>query len=773
MANNQPIDNRFKFEDGVANDASAAVYIRQNWWDDWTYRDDLVCTNVSWVAAPNVGSCTLHYRYGPTMERDGTTLVRPKLSIDGWYVRVIVTCDDGERRWHGFVDDTGDEPAGYLREITQVPLSDPPEFETEFHATGKQTFACVDMLAALDRSPLQSCYLQTTNANEGEDLDDMRVCLSAPWFNPMTQLTGGQGQRRQIPNRANLKSEIPDFSTIEWGTTGETYIFAWRGIYNIVSANEQYWTPRDMVEYLLAYHAPRDKINESRIPLRILEEDLETIPDWGQPEINCDGLSLKEALDRILSIRGSLGYWVWVDDELNEIRIEPFTILSSSLTVGVDKTIAANTRQLDIHAVGDPATSTTLQRAVTTLANQIVVRGAKRIVVLSLPLGTAGRFANGWTTADVTAYNAAVAAITGAQSGLESEYAARDLLEQPRFRHIYRNFVLSTSWDWKTRDGSTILRDVFRADSIDSSLNYPNDNARYLPFPSRVRILPHIPLKESIDYSTGDKATEHAESSKQFRRIELWGRSHGADYVWGTGDPVGRPINWCERAKRDVAYDVKDPDYSLYAMPLDNDQGLGIAVNVNGAAQTALSGGDAAENVPGIDPVNLTATFAIEEDRYVEQSWPSPASLPDVDGILRRVFDFGDQYQLIELLEGTIVGVTATEFLKRDEDTFIRDDRPLLLEIAKQLHRWYSVARNILRISSRRTTSRLWPGQLVKKLNPGASPGSNPHEAIVDCVITEVSLTLPIGDTIRNSPIFNVVTTRGDMDPLFYQPRLS
>ena len=172
---------------------------------------------------------------------------------------------------------------------------------------------------------------------------------------------------------------------------------------------------------------------------------------------------------------------------------------------------------------------------------------------------------------------------------------------------------------------------------------------------------------------------------------------------------------------------------------------------------------------------SLLVTIAIEDDRTVSQHWPATA--PSVDGVLRKVFDFGDAFQLIEIVEGTTLGIAADgSFKRRGDRLFIRDDRPTMLELAKQLQKWYSTPRNVARITSRRSTAKLWPGMLIKKMNPSpTSPApANPHEAVCNCVITEVAMSFPIGTPESpGRPTFSVVTSRGEIDPLFFVPRLN
>lgn len=772
------------FGDTIGYDASARIWVRQNWGDEWTENDQLVCTSVNWAASPTVPTATLVYRYGHTLERNGSTInVRTKLNLGGWYIRISVTCADGYRIWHGFVDDTGDEPSGLVSRATGGgPVLD---------ATGKQTFSCVGMIAALDRSPIFNCYFQTNSTNQGPGLTTRRVANSAPHFNPKSKLSEEPSHQRQVRNRSSSTYTVPAFtptvapdypSTLP-SITRSTHLLYWENLYGLTTAASDYWSPRDIVKYLLAYHGPRDNEGKERIPVWLFEDAAVSdanrpLPTWGQPELDCDGLTLKQCLDRLMSQRSSLGYWAWVDDETNRLMIEPYTILESTITVATGKTVPANARLFPVTVTGDPATSWTVQRSESALANQIVIRGARRIAVCTLRInnGTTAIHPNlvsGWTNSDATDY---ITQFPVVSNDIRNEYARRDALEQGRFRSLYRSFTLGPSWEWKVQIGdvfgSATFADIFRNDDPDINTVYANDNSRYLPHPVNIRILDKLPLKEGIDYSTGTDATvsEHKNSTRQFRDIEVYGISHGSAWTLGSTGPVaGKPKLWTSPAKRDILYDVNDPDYSIEASPLSTDAGIGISLNVNGASQIVLGNQDDVYK-PRLPPESLLCTVAIEEDRNVSQHWPTTA--PDVDGILRKVFEFGESFQLVEILDGTTLGINNTgAFKRRGDRLFIRDDRPEMLELAKQLHRWYSTPRNVARITSRRATSKLWPGQMVTNLNPG---GSNPHAATCNCVITEVSITFPIA-TPENpgKATFSVVTSRGEIDPLFFQPRLN
>jgi hypothetical protein len=764
-----PVDNIASFGSTLAGDANAIVSVRQNWWDSWTLREDIACTSVTWQVAPNVGHAQLRRRYGPTIERDGSKTNRTKLNLDGWYVRILVICPDGQRLWHGFVDDTGEESTGFvsMNEIDEAELPDIVPIVVQ-RPTGVQTYTCAGMLASLDRSPIMATMFRTTVANEGTDLEEMRWAGSAPHFNPTVKPAHWKNQQgeRQLKTRTAAAYDVPDMASGDsTAIVRQSHIFGWPNLYSIADDNAlvDYWYPRNIAEYLVAYASPRNKDFSEVIPIELAEPT--QIPDFGTPDLDCDGLSLKQCMDRLLSANQGLGYWVYVDEEENRLVVKPFTSLMTSLTVGTGKTIAANDTQFDLFVVSDPSTDYTLQKAVSTLANQVVIRGARRQTVFTVPFA---RFAGTWTTAEVTAFDTEFPTSVD----LAAQHARRDAMEQSRWRHLYRNFQFLRTWDWRVTTNDIDFDHVFLSEAP-NALGLFTADERYLPYPGKMQVVNHLPLKDRIDYSTGDKIAEHRDSRAPFRVTNIYGKAFNAGYN-GTSNTLvdGHPLSWVERAKRHTLYSISDPDYSLTVHPLDSEHTIGIQIDVNGAPQTIMGAGvDPISHLPALVYSSLFVTIAMEDDRHVEQHYPAPADLDDVDNVLRKVVDYGDKFQLIELLPGTIVGFDSNDFLRRDERTFVRDDRDEMLELAKQMYAWFRRIRQVVRLNSRRCSAVVWPGQLVKTLNDLAAP-VNQHAVPVECVVTEVAIRLPAGlNGSETKPEFSMVTDRGEVDWLFYAPK--
>jgi hypothetical protein len=768
-----PVDNIASFGSTLAFDANAIVSIKQSWWDNWTLREDLTCTAVAWQVAPNVGYCQVHRRYGPTTERDGSFVNRTRLNLDGWYVRIEVFCPDGSRLWHGFIDDTGEDESGFVA-MNELDVDLEPIVVQR--PTGKQTFTGVGMLAALDRSPILATMFRTTEANQGvvffdgPDLEEMRWAESAPHFNPTVQADETKRNVRQIETRTNAEYAVPDQTspTADAASYRETNIFGWVGLYSITDdlTTLSLWNPRQIVQYLLAYASPRNRDFQEVMPIFL---DSETqIPDFGNPEIDCDGITLKQALDRVLSENQGLGYSCYVDESTNQLRIVPYTILREAITVGTD-TIAANAVQFDLYLVTDPVTQYTLQRSISSRFNQVVIRGAKRRKVFSFGFN---RFlSQGWTAADYTAFDTAFP--NPPMPDLASQNARRDGLEQAAYRHIFRNFVLRSTWDFRVTADNVNYTHIFENSNV---FNINPEDGRYFAYPGRLKIMDLLPLKDGVLYNSGSLLTRHKNARTPFRKLNLYSPAHSDTFgAGGLSDVMnGVAKSWVDRAKRHTLYSINDPDYSVDVKPLKSEHSIGVSIDVIGGPQTIMSGILDEFYIPHLPPLlheYLIVLLAIEDDRYFERVYPASDDVVEVDNVFRKVLDFGERFQEVVLIEDTFVGTENDIFQLRDGTAFVRNDAAEMETLARQVYEFYNRTRHILRVNTRRTTALIWPGQFIKDLNPIEAP-NNQHAVEVNCIVSEVAITLPVGTGgAETKPSFSIVTNRGDIDFLYYAPR--
>lgn len=782
--NPQPSSNTVTFADALSYETSVDIYTKQRWADSWTEETKVDCLAVSWNAAPNIPTASLRYRYGRVVENGATVeTTRTKKTWIGWYVKIVVHCADGDRIWHGFVDDVADEQHGTINRVVPGAPGDPPT--TVYEAAGIQTLSCVGMIAALDRAPLNRTYFETTNTFSNNGTDTYRVAWSAPLFNVSdnTKVKRDQfGAVKLPPSRGTATRSAPGFGLS--GQTRDTYIHKFAGLYGILdSATVDRWTLGDILEYLAAYNAPRvgnrtdnGPFSDGKsqfVPVWIFDHDnlnpgttTTQYADWFESILDCDGLTLKGALDRLLSFNAGQGYFCFVDETVtpNRLYVEPFTTVTAAVSMtneaGATKTLPANARVITVNTSTDSATAVSVQSNGSTNYTAVFVKGAKRVVVFTID--TTAQLTPAWSSTLEDEYNADIAGLNAAI--MRQLQRMRDIRELPKYQPIGRNYRIKHSYDW--RDGAGPNHVFYGTQDISTT-------DRYLPFGLRLRLLSGLPLREGIDYSQANTTTvktSHAASKAPYRNLEIYAKTHESD-----GTLTGKWICWSNKAPRDVLYDPNDPSYGLTGRELTNEMAVGLALEVSGGYQGALAsgGGRVAPHVPRIDPAELQITVAALSDDVIGTTKRNPATLgataSNIDADRIKVFDLGDKLQQIDVMDGTVVGVDDTGTKTVPARFRIRDDQALCNQIAEFLATYYFVPRSIVRIQSRRATATLWPGQIIGNLNPATN-----HAVTCNAIISEVAITFGVGLNGTYVPSsFTVQTSFGELDPLQFFPQLN
>lgn len=790
----QPTNNLLFFGDGIANDVSVSIYTKQRWAANWVLDDTLDLLSVSWNAAPNIPTATIRYRYGRVVERGAIVeTTRTKKTWLGHYVKIVVTCSDGNRIWHGFVDDLADEQGGIVaRSVPGAEFGDPPTVVNE--ATGIQTLSCVGMLAALDRAPMERTY-QRVGANF-TFAGGTRVAWSAPQFNVAEHKAfenGGQFGGVQIAKSRTSTTELgPGLRNV--------YTHQFPGLYGIAQTTQvDAWRLGDVLENLVAFNAPRvgvgtqfapladiqdpDDFKTEYVPVWIFDHDVLNPPntttqfaDWVLPRLDCEGLTLKGALDRLLAPQNGHGYWVWVDETNtpNRVYIEPFTTITTAATIqdenGNNQTFPANTRVVNLTAATDSATAISVQTNGAQQYTALVVEGAPKLVVLTID--TANQLEPAWPQSLEDAYNAEIAALNPAI--MRQLQRMRDIRELPRYRPIGRHWRIKHNYNWQD---SNPAADVFQYAEPNANPLFANAT-RYFPFGARLRLLSDLPFREGVDYSAADTAalkTSHESARTPWRRCEVYAKTHESD-----GTLTGKWNCWSTKAVRDVLYDPNDPTYGIQARELTNQMAVGLEIEVTGGYQGALAagGGRVAPHVPKIDPAELRMTVAAQSDQLAQVIERNPATVTqpagatpgtvNIDADRIKTIRLGDRFQNVVVMKDTIVGVNDAGPVTVPARFVLRDDTPLATQFAKFAAQYYFQPRSIVRVVSRRATAKLWPGQMIGNVN-----ANTPHAATCNAQVSEVSLTMGVGlNGNYTAPTFTVQTSFGELDPLQFFPKL-
>lgn len=795
----QPTNNQLTFGDSISNDVSVTIWTKRRWADNWTSDPTLDLLQISWNAAPNIPTATIRYRYGRTVERGAVSeTTRTKKQWLGFYVKILVECSDGNRIWHGFVDDVADEQTGV---IARAVPGDPPTVANE--ATGIQTFSCVGMIAALDRAPMERTYFRVSGqAFEWIPGTTWRVAWTAPQYNVADgKAREGKFGGLQLPRSRTTTTEPANKFGLPTIPDRNVYQHQFGGLYGVPADQTlEAWRLGEVLENLVAYNAPRVGVGSdfspladtgttepnpyktAYVPVFIFDHDELNPPatttqyaDQFVPRIDCDGLTLKGALDRLLAPQNGHGYWVWVDETTtpHRVMVEPFTTITQAqaiadeITPNTNIVFPANSRVVNLTAATDAATAISIQQNGAQQYTAVVVEGSPRVVVCTID--TTGQLEPAWPQSLEDAYHAEIAGLNSAV--MRQLQRMRDIRELPRFQPIGRHWRIRSTWDWKDSNPPV---DVFQY----LEPNHPlGTETRYLPFGLRLRLLSDLPFREGIDYAADPAAvrTSHQQARTPWRRAEVYAKTHESDATL-----TGKWICWSTKAVRDVLYDPNDPSYGIEARELANQMAVGLEIEVTGGFQGALAagGGRVAPHVPKIDPAELRLTVAVQSDQVVQviERNPTTRTLPsgntpgtvNIDADRVKTIRLGDRFQQVVVMKDTIVGVNDNGPITVPARFTLRDDTPLATQFAKFAADYYFQPRSIVRVVSRRATARLWPGQIIGTVNANTA-----HAATCNAQISEVSLTMGVGtDGNYTAPTFTVQTSFGELDPLQFFPRL-
>jgi hypothetical protein len=152
---------------------------------------------------------------------------------------------------------------------------------------------------------------------------------------------------------------------------------------------------------------------------------------------------------------------------------------------------------------------------------------------------------------------------------------------------------------------------------------------------------------------------------------------------------------------------------------------------------TPADGADQVDIQPQMDFNFFLATISIQADDYVEASQPAE---PQTTGVLRKlVIDVGHRARLDYVCPSTVVAYKDGGLIYSNGG-FVRDDRPILQNLAQAAWAWYGTPRQSFELTYHQLMNvRL--GALVTSTGAGAT------EQTINSVITHVQMDLRKGTT--------------------------
>ena len=677
-------------------------YTKQRWAEPWVqqpYFHPLACR---FAAAPDLPQAHFEWRYGQGMQAGagGYNIWNRSDSLLGWYAKIEIGTP-AQVTWIGTVTDCDDDRQGAI-----------VDGAGNRTLTGIQRFTALGLEFLLRRQVVDHCWVLPYL---GLDFKLPR-CLT---FNEPNR-AGNAGNRSLVRGPRN------------------TYLFA----ESLDAGQATYWRTIDIVEYLLAYHAPIDRDGVLRIPFRVADASYGVLPDWDQPVIEAHGRSVAELLDALIDRRRFFGYRFTLN-AVEEPALEAFTFTDKTIALPGGRFVFESIRQrsldFDRQAV---VRSAVLRDSETHRADQVVCQGARIVVCGSLSAAD-GTLEADWTAAEQVAYNSASSGVAG-YAGLDRHVQERwnsEVRGGDDLSRVFASFRLVKTWHRLLGDGLGGLLVTAYPDPE------PGVIAPDQMFRPALRILNWLPIADSA-------AAEAAGTGTEFRRpFAVVKLAEGGEFdEYQVLDRVALD------AGTELSGDGRGIPFSASLRPAEHDAAVWLVIS--GWPQHALAGGDYvpldadAALTPSVADwrTDLIVTVAFPIDRHLAVSWPPADQLPAADTLRKMLIDFGDEAQGHWLVKGTVTGTELNgKLIHAAGSQWLRYDGPRLLDLARIAFAWYSQPRQALEMVVRRIFNGLAVGDLLVEI------GKDATRTTIQSVVTAIDYDLAVGTT-------RVTTDFADLD---------
>lgn len=713
----------------IASAAAQKVYTKKKWADEWEEQVALWCSECDFCVSPSIPQAVLVYKYGEGIEpgaepeSDGHTFQQldPK-DLLRHYVKIEIyptaygdpptALDQDEPfSWYGVVEEST------LDHMGSIPSDQEGE---ERVPTGGQALTCYGLEMLLEREIIRSSHCFN---HSGSEIEIGRAIT----FN------AGMGQPQDGERRGNRSHVIGDKLA---------YVFAANltGLDSEQGASE--WTAVHILEYLVAYHQPRDLEGQPVFDLVLDPEGKHANLECDKPILETSGRTLRGLLDQLADRRRLHCWHLVVDEEEKKVKVRVVPFISDPINLQSGTQIKANPvqRELDFERAFDIQSAITVE-SMSHAYDQVIVRGAKR--------GCCGT----WSYHDFTLergyedenyddlmneYSTAATEEEG-YADLEDD-AKRDrnlnfrLAE--KFYALFRLYRVPLNWDGKVGDGFSGEKNPIcpkLGEYPDGSIHLADGVPLWRP---GLRFLRYLPFESGVEYhdnkiterQTGDPARAPDPSpNASYLPIQVMLKA----YTDSSSNHRFAKVEELTHIHADVEGDVQEIGWSAHARPLEQD--MGVEVNVSGAPQFVLSpsGNEwtAAEDdevrydlaYVGIDGQEfMRVTAMIEADEHVQAKYPTELEdLEAGDSPRILVIDVGERCRLDYVAPGTWVGLKDGRPQQTTNGGFVRDDRIKLQDLARIAAAWYLVPRQAFSLAFKQIRPIFDPGDLIVTIKQG------------------------------------------------------
>lgn len=672
----------------------------------WTSEPYVYCDRLS-LQAGGIDGATLSFHFGRLIQAgDVATAEHAVKSLRRKFVRVTLdqgTDSDGEEVtdfvWYGFV--VGEDQSRYGAHLK-------PDL-----AGDVQVFAAVGLEWFLDRAQVTTSRIFPST-----------IVKRAIPFNAAT----GDTRQSSLYARGNRDPE--------------------RSLFAPTLDNAAVWTGGQIVRYVLAEHVPRT--NAGIAWPCSFSLDVNAPLEWFTPTVMSEGRTPLALVNEIISPRRGLSWrLVFNANSLAAtIVVFSFSEINFVLPSGTVFPQNANLVTLDFDRALDIDTAA-LRFVEGRQYDRVRARGARRGACFTLSHAD-GTLEADWEPTLTGAYWDAAKNTPGYASLGSSQQAIRndEFRRSEDLMRVFRCFRIPRGWDGRAGDGSGMGAKDFVFPVLD--VNGLITNASEPFWHAGLRLLNHTELLTDHDYTTsppadGTPAGSLAELRPPFVLFEIdaaGGKFQYADMLdsHGPDGAAGKlSASWYLRMQEASFGFMLAPSAGLPHLLADN----ATDWPSEGSLPPAPT-----QYEPELDWRAMRATVFCECDTHAEAVYPTmPIAAANLRALEELVIDIGERARLDYLAPRTVFdhqgGVPR---LASSGGQFLRDDRPLLKDLARIAFVWYERPRAAFELSYRQLTALFTIGDLIAQI------GKEETLQAINTVVTNIDYDLVRGVThVRTS----------------------
>ena len=643
----------------IRNLVSYRVRFKKTWADEFKVIKFLKPISANYSIAPSLSSADLLLEYGE-LKQAGQAIFGfqiPRDEVEQNFVEIQTIDEESTTSiWVGTVENS-------IFDIFGPTNLGPPSGNQEIKAYGLEHL--------LDRIPIERAFVKSA---DGQDPPEFFEIQWFPVFN--------ERFRNGLSDQGNRTE------------------FSIQGIHRFSDEGFK-WSHLDIIKYLLAFYGP----SNPKFELSGQFEELDKI----QTNVDLDGLTIKQALDKLISPQRGLG-WVVRTCGDGVVNIHVFTVLTEPISSG-DVQIPANPEQFDLQ-LDDAINISTAKINLNSQSRfeKIIIQG-QRLKVCNTFRFADNSLERAWTQAEEDAYEAET-----------DENRKTD-----KHSRVYTTYRVPKKWDGTVRvslgivGGSLVQVPALPCFTDNGTLTFPVDEEGFA-----APIFWHYAKAFSRNIPIEKEATIIGAEPEFLAPLVL------------IQDPTTEKFSQVE--KLNIAVGTEKGKQSARIRMLDREMGiecqlpLGHSFGLNHFSGTS-------KITPEHDYETIRATVFYETDcrvRVIEEI--RDGKHPEAERAL--VIDVPDA-EAWYIVPGTLIGVENGEFLKAEGSAagLVRDDTPRLRQIAAFAKAWYGKQRASFSMTLKETFQFLAPGQIIRQIS------SSWHRQQVGTVVSEISWDFETGET--------------------------